>query len=84
MNTADSTKSRDMGRMLLTIGLAVAGSTMAFAVQYGGMQQKIQSLESHEKLDMHPPKDYRSFIENRINRLEGWQTRHDDKHYDEK
>ena len=78
----DNGKSKDIGRLLLTVGLAVAGSALTFAAQFGAMEERMDVLSRHAISSAHPPPDYRELVEGRLDRIGARQDRHEtkDKH----
>ena len=55
---------KEIGKILLTVGLAIAGATFAVVEQLGGVQARMDQLEKHTD-DHHPPIDYRSLMDER-------------------
>ncbi len=55
--------------MMLTIGIAIAGSVFAFISQVSEMRVQINMNEKHID-QLHPPEDYRALIEHDLETLQ--------------
>lgn len=79
ITASEGGKSRSLGQMMLTVGLAVAGSVFAFAIQFGGITEKLKAMDDHIK-ENHPPDDFRRLELERHRWMERWTSNHEKNH----
>lgn len=71
--------SKEIGKALVTIGLAVAGATIAYMIQFENLKTRMLTVEEHTKKS-HPPHDYRELQSERIEDIRKDFERHERDH----